>query len=140
MMREAYIPYTKLVNVTNNTAAVTVNLTDSEGTALECNYVQVAAAVSSTDGYFYVTPNVTSAKGFASADIAAEIPNNDASGAVGMVSNRETGVAVISLPPGDKTSSIKISHSENDSVTYAVTYGNVRLANTQRDNTLKRGN
>ena len=138
-MREAYIPYTKLVTVTNQTP-VEVTLHDSSGTVMECNYVQVAAVSGSADGYFFVTPEVTSAKGYANMKSANTLSHNEASGQLGQLCNRETGVAVISLPPADKTSKIKLSQKDTTTVVYAVTYGNVRLANTQRDNTLKRGN
>ena len=138
-MREAYRPYTKLVTL-SNTNATEVTLTDSSGVAIECNYVQVAAAVSSVDGYFFVTPEIPSAKGYANQPTALGITDNATSAAVGVVANRETGVAVLSLAPSDKTSKIKISQSDAESVNYAVTYGNVRLTNNLADNKLSRGN
>jgi len=138
-MREAYTPYTKIVTLTN-TNATEVTLTDSSGVAVECNYVQVAAVSGSADGYFFVAPDITSAKGYADQPTAAAIANNSASGVVGIVSNRETGVAVLSLSPSDKTSKIKISQSDATGVKYAVTYGNVRLTNNLADNKLSRGN
>jgi len=139
MMREAYTPYTKIITLIS-TAATEVTLTDSSGVAIDCNYVQVAAAVSSVDGYFFVAPDITSAKGYANQPTAAAIANNSASGVVGVVSNRETGVAVLSLAPSDKTSKIKVSQSDDSRVVYAITYGNVRLTNNLADNKLSRGN
>ena len=131
-MRETYRPYSKIITLTDETVT-TVNLTDSEGTALECNYIQVAAVSGSSDGYFFVTPTASTT--------AAVSIGNDLSASRGIVANQETGVVVLSLPASDVTSSIKISHTGTDPVTtYAITYGNVRLANTLRDNTLKRGN
>lgn len=138
-MRETYVPYTKLVDLTN-TNAVTVPLVDSSGVSIKCNYIQISAAVSSADGFFFVTPDITSAKGFANQPTGGLIPNNDTSGAVGIVANRETGVVVLSLPPSDKTSTIKISQSDSVACKYVVTYGNVKLSNTLADNTLPRGN
>ena len=137
-MREAYVPYTKIVTLTG-IDVVSVDLTDSEGQELACNYVQVAAAVSSVDGYFFVTPRISSAKGYANQP-AASVIANDTSAALGMVSNRETGVAVLSLPPGDKTTQISISQSSAVSVKYAITYGNVKLINPVSDHSLDRGN
>jgi hypothetical protein len=138
-MREAYTPYTKLVTLTG-TGATEVTLHDSSGVAVECNYVQVAAVSGSADGYFFVAPDITSAKGYADQPTAAAIANNSASGVVGVVSNRETGVAVLSLAPSDKTSKIKVSQSDDTSAVYAITYGNVRLTNNLADSKLSRGN
>lgn len=138
-MREAYTPYTKIVTLTD-TDATEVTLTDSSGVAVECNYVQVAAVSGSADGYFFVTPDIQSAKGYAAQPSARLITDNNTSGVVGVVSNRETGVAVLSLSPSDKTSKIKISQSDAAEVKYAITYGNVRLTNNLADNKLSRGN
>jgi len=137
-MREAYIPYTKLVQLGGDLNAVEVTLTDSAGEAFECNYIQVAAAASSVDGYFFVTPDIRSTKEYANQPTAATIQENSASGVVGIVANRETGVATLSL--SEKTSKIKISHNTLDDTMYSVTYGNVKLANTLRDNLSSRGN
>lgn len=131
-MREVYRPYSKIITLTDETVT-TVNLTDSEGTALECNYIQVAAVSGSSDGYFFVSPTASTT--------AASI-GNDLSASRGIIANQETGVVVLSLPASDVTSSIKISQTTGSTpdTTYAITYGNVRLSNTLRDNTLKRGN
>jgi len=138
-MREAYTPYTKLVTLTG-TGATEVTLHDSSGVAVECNYVQVAAVSGSADGYFFVAPDITSAKGYADQPTAAALATHSASGVAGIVSNRETGVAVLSLAPSDKTSKIKVSQSNDTGVVYAITYGNVRLTNNLADSKLSRGN
>lgn len=140
-MRESYTPYTKLIE-TSNTTAVEIALTDSSGTSLECNYVQVAAVSGAVDGYFFVTPEVTSAKGYANMPTAATIPTvTTASGVLGAAANRETGVVVLSLAGPDTTSKVKLSQTATtQATTYAITYGNVRLANNLADSRLKRGN
>jgi len=138
-MREAYIPYTKLVTLSNSTP-VEVILHDSSGSVIECNYVQVAAVSGGVDGFFFVTPEVTSAKGYANMKSANAIGSNETSGQLGQLCNRETGVAVLSLPSSDKTSKVKLSQRDTVVTLYAVTYGNVKLSNTLADNTLPRGN
>lgn len=138
-MREAYIPYTKLVTL-SNTTPVEVTLHDSSGSVIECNYIQVAAVSGGVDGYFFVTPEVTSAKGYANMKSANAISSNETSGQIGQLCNRETGVAVLSLPASDKTSKLKLSQKDSVITVYAVTYGNVKLSNTLKDNILPRGN
>jgi hypothetical protein len=141
MFRESYVPYTKLVTI-NSTAAQTINLTDSEGTSLRCNYIQVVAVSGSSDGTFFVCPDLASGKGFANQPIAsnADFESNSLSGALGVVSNRETGVAVLSLPAREPTSTVKISQSDALPCMYAITYGNVTLRTPALDNKLPRGN
>jgi hypothetical protein len=144
-MRQAFRPYVKLVGVTDQ-APVTVNLTDSSGTAIDCNYIQVEDVSGHTgagggDDFFLVIPNgLSTAEGEANFPDASGITNNSASGIAGGIASVPTGTVVLSLAPSDVSNSIRLSQSNTSDHLYAVTYGNVRVTNSFADNKLPTGN
>ena len=144
-MREAFRPYVKLVTI-SSLDAYTVSLTDSSGTAIDCNYIQVEAVSGHTgngggDEFFLVIPNgLSTAEGEANFPDASGVPDNSASGIAGAMSNASTGMVVLSLAPSDVSNSIRLSQSNNSTHYYAVTYGNVRVTNSFADNKLPTGN
>lgn len=143
-MRQAFRPYVKLVELPT-ASPVTVSLTDSSGTAIDCNYIQVEAVSGHTVGnsghYFLVVPNgLSTAEGEANFPDASAIPNNSASGIAGGIAIVETGIVVLSLAPSDVSNSIRISQADAHPHTFAVTYGNVRVTNSFADNKLPTGN
>ena len=142
-MRQAFRPYVKLVTLADE-APVTVTLTDSSGTAINCNYIQVEAVdegAGAPTHYFLVIPNgLSTAEGEANFPDANSIPNNSASGIAGAIARVDVGSVVLSLAPSDVSNSIRLSQAEVHSHTYAITYGNVRVTNSSADNKLPTGN
>ena len=148
-MREYFRPYNKIITITDADPH-TVELTDSAGAKLECNYVSVTS-VSGTEGdYFQVIPSgVNTIYGPAGGgtlsgrdlgpsaypDASARTSNN-ASGVLGLVAGAEAGTAILSLAPQDSTNAVIISMrtAPGNSNTLGVTYGQVRLANQMADN------
>ena len=143
-MRQAFRPYVKLVSVTDQ-APVTVNLFDSSGTAINCNYIQVEAVsghnAGNSEHYFLVVPNgLSTAEGEANFPDANVIPDNSTSGIAGGIASISTGTVVLSLAPSDVSNSIRLSQAETQAHIYAITYGNVRVTNSSADNKLPTGN
>jgi len=139
-MRECYRPYTKLVAMSNG-AAVTVDLHDTSGNIVKCNYVTVTSVSGGeADTYFHVTPS-----GLNNVSLSPTDENNNASslpgiestsGVTGLVGNTLGGSVVFSLNNYDTISHIIISQSADQLTGFAVTYGAVVLANPRADDSL----
>ena len=144
-MREAFRPYVKFVEITS-LAPTTVSLTDSSGTAIDCNYIQVESVsghigAGGGDEFFLVIPNgPSSAEGEANFPDASGVTYNSASGIIGCAGQSGIGSVILSLAPSDKSNSIRLSHSNVTNHLYAITYGNVRVTNSFADNKLPTGN
>jgi len=139
-MRECYRPYTKLVSMDDG-AAVTVDLHDTSGNLVKCNYVTVTSVSGGlADTFFHVTPS-----GLNNVSLSPTDGNNNASslpgiastsGVTGLVANAVGGSVVFSLNNYDTISHIIISQSTDDPASFAVTYGAVVLANPRADDSL----
>ena len=139
-MREAFRPYSKIVNITDGNA-VEVTLHDSSGVALECNYVEVTVVSGNNTGtYFAVVPDITTHATYAGMPTASSVGNNAASGVAGIIADHNTGTATLSLNSPDFTTKIKISQSSTQPTNYAVVYGVVQLTNPNKDLIKTRGN
>ena len=152
-MREYFRPYNKVVTLTaGQTAYTVVELTDSAGGPLDCNYVsvtQVSGLAQGSPSMFQIVPSGvntiyggTSATGggVSSRDAGpSAYPNsiartsNEVSGSLGMVGAADGGTSIISLGPFDTTKAILMSHNGARAATYGVTYGQVTLANARAD-------
>ena len=135
-MRESFVPFTKVFILPDQNVSA-IELTNAEGDLVECNYVKVESVSGGVDAFFYVeavgVPTTETSFG------AANALTGDTSGSLGAVANVQNGTCILPLPPKVAISSINVSHTAGSSVYYAVTYGNVRLANTIADNELTRG-
>jgi len=142
-MREGFRPYTKIVDLTT-TGTTQLVTHDTEGTQLQCNYCKVEPVSGTgltTQGHFFVTVNVDSGLGYTSADRAFTLKTNaDASGSLGMGSNRQTGSVIISTLSPDTFNAIKLSQSDAVNTKYLVTYGVVAQSNNLKDSRTFRGN
>jgi len=142
-MREAFRPYVKVITLSNQNK-LEVSLTDSSGTQIDCNYIQVESVSGGTGaGNFLVVPTgISTALGSASTPAASGIAVSvgTLSGVAAGAANIATGSVVLSLPYNDISKAIWLSQSEDGPNTYAITYGNVRVTNSLADNKLVTGN
>lgn len=139
-MRETYRPFSKYVSITGGTA-VEVTLHDSSGVALECNYIEVEPVSGNTaNAMFMAVPDIPTSKAYADMPTASSITLNDTSGIVGGLASANTGVVTLSLNSPDLTSKVKISQDVDRTITYAVRYGVVQMANDLKDSRSSRGN
>ena len=142
-MREAFRPYVKVITLSNQDK-LEVTLTDSSGTQIDCNYIQVESVSGGTgDGSFLVVPTGISSHLAAGASPSANsiaVTDGTLSGVAAGAANIATGSVVLSLPYNDISKAIWLSQSEDGPNTYAITYGNVRVTNSLADNKLVTGN
>ena len=146
-MRQAFRPYVKVLKIGASTAKLKVDLTDSSGTPMECNYIQVEPLAGGFEsGWFLVVPIISASSTAMAADsmpTASSIEvltGIDLSGVTGGAGNMITGAVVLSLATGDKSKSLYISQSSATATWYSITYGNVRVSNSLSDNQLPTGN
>jgi hypothetical protein len=142
-MRECYRPYTKFVAMTNGNS-LAVDLHDTSGNAVTCNYITVTAVSGGvSDTIFNVTP-----VGLHKVSLDATSTNNHASslpgiastsGVTGLVGDTMGGSVVFSLNLFDAISQIIISQSTDASTGFAVTYGAVVLSNPRADDSIDIG-
>jgi len=151
-MREYFRPYNKVVTIAaDETAFTVVKLVDSAAAPLACNYVSVTAVSGdgATGDMFQIVPSdagtifggVSATGGSVSSRNVgpSAYPNsfartsNETSGSLGVVAAADGGTAIISLGPFDATKAILLSHNSETATTYAVTYGQVTLANSRAD-------
>ena len=137
MAREYFRPFTKVVTITDGDAH-NVDLTDSAGVALDCNYITVEAVSGVGSSFFQVIPSGTnnnihmSPSAFVASTVyAAEA--GIASGINGLASNNNGGSVVLGLAPWDAVPRVVISQGAAERIAYVVSYGNVALANQVRD-------
>ena len=142
-MREAFRPYVKVITLSNQDK-LEVSLTDSSGTQMDCNYIQVESVSGGTgEGNFLVVPTgISTALGADAAPAASGIAVSvgTLSGVAAGTANIATGSVVMSLPYNDVSKAIWLSQSENGPNNYTITYGNVRVTNSLADNKLVTGN
>ena len=151
-MREYFRPYNKAVTLAADAAtAINVELSDSAGAPLACNYISVEALSGqpSARGFFQIIPSgVNTIFGAASAADGGSVssrdsgpvsyPNailrtsNEVSGGLGIIASTNS-QAILSLAPYDATKAIILSHVNTAEVTYGITYGQVNLANSRAD-------
>ena len=131
-MRECYRPYTKVVAMIDG-APVTVDLHDTAGNLVKCNYVTVTSVSGGDTGViFSVTPS-----GLNNVSLSPTDGNNNASALVGITSTSGiAGLVVFSLNNYDTISHVIISQAVDDKTAFAVTYGAVVLANPRADDSL----
>ena len=135
-MRLAARPFVKVVTISDQ-AHNTVYLTDSQGSGVSVNYVQVESVSggSSEDGFFSIIPSPSPTEKAVEDFSPASGIVGEASGTYGAVASIANGQVVLSVAPQDSMTEIHISHTTATPVTYAITYGVVTTTNAQRDGT-----
>ena len=139
-MRECYRPYTKVVAMIDG-APVTVDLHDTSGNLVKCNYVTVTSVSGGDAGViFSVTPsglnNVSLSPTDGNNNASALVGITSTSGIAGLVAATVGGSVVFSLNNYDTISHVIISQAVDDKTAFAVTYGAVVLANPRADDSL----
>ena len=124
------LPFTKIVNLTSPAAFTKIDLTDSKGSPILCNYVKLYI-VPSGAGISTSTDQVSvSLSGLAYYDKLANFTNTGTSGTAGAIVHFLNPV-VLEFPNSEGTSSIGVAkHSGNTSMNVVVTYGVTKAQNT----------
>lgn len=132
-MREAFRPYTIVKELTDG-PVTSVDLVDTAGNSLDCNYVVVEsldAGAGTTKDFFHVqvsSLSVTNQTHFHASGLSGH-----ASGVVGGVGSIHSGSVVIAVQPGDYFNSIQISHNHTNQTPFGITYGVVGVVNPISD-------
>lgn len=137
MAREYLRPFSKMVRIADADAHI-IELKDTAGTFLECNYVTVEAVSGGGNSVFLATPSGIQLSAANDKYVASSMLGV-ASGTFGLVSNNAGGSVVLGLAPYDSVKAIVLSQDEATAVTYVVSYGNVALSNQLQDGTASRG-
>jgi len=131
-METQFRPYTKVVELTT-TGSNTIDLKDSAGELLKCNYISVesSGAVNLFFQVAYDAPGITTPL---SNQSLADAMVGDTSGVTGGVGKSNGGVVELLLSDKDRVSSIRLSQSGAGSRLYLITYGQIQTGNPMRDN------
>ena len=132
-MREFFRPYTIVAQLTN-TDVSSVTLADSAGTALKSNFVSVETSSANNTAWASVTASSISV----SAARAGVVPPASAllgtvSGLIGGVAPSNKGVVEFVLSDADRVDTLDLSLSEDETVNFFITYGQVQTGNPLRD-------
>ena len=136
-MREQFRPYTLVADITT-TDPSSITLTDSEGTALECNFVSVEASGGADAFFSVILSSIPVAAGNLSKDAANMI--GFTSGVIGGAARSAQGVVEFVLADNDRVSEITISQNTGDASRYFINYGEVWTGNPLRDGERPKGN
>jgi len=134
MARSFYRPFTKVLDLAANTS-YTVDLTDSAGFSLPCNFISLeCSSAGSTTSPDWV---LLSASSLASGTNAFDDVVGG-SGTLGVVANSQGGVAqlVTGMNAGLTTVGLQVSGAATVAF---LTYGNVMVGNTLKDNQRPQG-
>jgi len=136
-MREQFRPYTLVADITETTPS-SITLTDSEGTALECNFVSVEGS-SNSDAFFSVILSSIQVEAGVLSKHAATMQGT-VSGVIGGTARLQQGVVEFVLSDGDRVSEITISQNTGDDARYFINYGEVYTGNPLRAQMRPKGN
>lgn len=139
-MRQHFRPYSLVVSSSNITSGVDVDLKDSAGSSLECNYISLTVSGDSTIGHVRMSanfPNLTTPSD--SFETPAEAIGTTASAvpSVYTVVGGEAGTMVLS--DHDRVSSVNIRSDVGAAANLIVTYGQVSTGNNLRDKERPKG-
>jgi len=145
MARTFYRPYTKVLTPITTDTVTEVDLMDSNGRALPCNFISVECSSSNTDGFVQlhasslkVAPNSNrNPRNIDSQNHAAV----GASGFMGTATTPAGGVTQLVMGLGNYAEKVQLRTYgiTGTGVTCIVTYGNVMAGNTLKDNELPQG-
>ena len=129
-METQFRPYTLLATLTDVSS---IELRDTSGSLLECNYVSVESS-GTGESFFsvsYEAPGITTPL---ANQTAASALLGTTSGITGGIGKSNGGVVEFLLSDSDRVSTIKISPSIASSRTYFITYAQIQRGNPGRDN------
>jgi hypothetical protein len=134
MARSFYRPFTKVLDLAADTS-YTVDLTDSAGQTLKCNFVSLECSAAGTTGQHNFV--LLSASSLASGTNAFDSVVGG-SGTLGVVAQSNGGVA--QLPLGLANGVENVGLQVSGETTFAIlTYGNVMVGNTLKDSQRPQG-
>ena len=133
-MRQHFRPYSIVIHTSNIKNGVGVDLKDSAGDLLECNYISLTVSGGSDIGHVRMAadfPNLITPSG--NFETPTEAIGTTASGvpSVYTVVGGEAGTMVLS--DRDRVSSVNIRSNEGTDAILIVTYGQVSVGNNLRD-------
>ena len=133
-------PYTKVVTVTTG-QTLPIELRDTSGTLLECNYIRVNTSgvpiLGSFDSVDF-TVYLSGVEGLTTTNTPAGTGTADGSGFCGVVGQGDgINPVEIFLDDQDRVSEIQIYSPQGRN--YSITYGNIRFINPMRFNDRPKG-
>ena len=132
-METQFRPYSIVAKVPDNTAASSIELRDTNGDFLFCNYVSVEG--SGSNGFFFaVTYDAKDATTPAANQSIAANMIGDTSGATGAIAKANGGIVELLLSDADRVNKINISHTKASEQLFMITYGQIQSGSTLRDN------
>jgi len=125
--REILKPFCRIVSIPQ-ADTMNIELTETSGTGMVgATYVSVEPVSGDATGWFHVTPSSNATSMYLSATGDPEV-----SGAPGHVGGSLSQVS-FSLNYGQKQESINITNNFDDEMAFAINYGVIQNANTNRD-------
>ena len=137
MGRSFYRPWTKVVGPILTNTVTEVDLTDSTGRTLECNFISVECSAT-TGGILQLhASSIPSGVTISETQAAADV-----SGFMGTATTQSGGVAQLVMGLGDVTNKIQLLTYSTPAtgVLCFINYGNVMQGNTLKDAQRPRGN
>jgi len=139
-MRQAFRPYTLAISNSDLATGFDVDLVDSAGNPLECNYISLQASGSEPTRYVRMSanfPNLTTPQ--ANFESPADQVGTTSSGVPSVYTVAGGEPATMILSDSDRVSSVNI-RSDGGSIIALITYGQVSVGNNLRDQERPRGN
>lgn len=142
-MRQAFRPYTLAISNSDLANGFDVDLVDTAGNPLECNYISLQASGSGATQYIRMSanfPNLTTPQ--ANFESAVDQVGTTLSGVPAVYTVAGGEPATMILSDSDRVSSVNIKGSgvPEGSIIALVTYGQVSVGNNLRDQERPRGN
>ena len=137
-METQFRPYAMVIQLTTATASG-VELKDSGGNRLKCNYVSVEASGANPDAFFQVAVDPGDNPLSLTTPVTSTLSANNslgvtASGCVGGYASVNKGIVEYLLSDPDRVADIRISLDEAGACNFFITYGQIQAGNTLRDN------
>ena len=132
-------PFTKYVTLAT-TVTSGIDLVDTAGSSLECNWLKVTTSGAATGNEVDFTVYLSSLPGLVTPTTPNAVVDGGASGFCGL-HGKGNGVSPVEifLDDQDRVSKLQIHNGDTGSVTYAVSYGVIHTANPLRFNERPKG-
>ena len=126
---EVYKSFCKVLTINAGTSSI-VQLKDTTGSSVLCNFVRVEVAQTSPDNWFWAMPSGNGSALYASTTLNVSSTTASGAGVGGAVSQD---LVEFVTQGGDRISSILLFNGHNASVIYAITYGVLKGKNFRAD-------
>lgn len=138
-MRQAFRPYTLAIDSTNVAAGFDVDLVDTAGNKIKCNYISLTASGSGATRYVRMSanfPNLTTPQ--ANFESPTDAIGTTTSGVPSVYTVAGGEPATMVLSDADRVDSVNI-RSDGGNIIALITYGQVSVGNNLRDQERPRG-